>query len=390
MAFEVVMPRLGWNMEEGAVVGWRMKDGDPVAAGEILFDVESDKAVQEVEALESGILRIPSTSPPLGTQVPVGTLLAWLVKPGEEMPAGAAAAPAVTPATSAAAVPAVPAGSRTAGLPLSQAAAAPRAPQGKRIAISPRARRTASELGVDWTLLFGSGSSGRIVERDVRKVAAAGASATAVPGAPVPVTLTTEVDATDLVRLRGRLKGDRAQPAPSYDDFLAKLAADALGDHPELNARAEAGSVVRSPTVNVAIAVDTGRGPLAPVVRDVQAKSLRQVARESADLMERARAGRILPEELRGATFAIANMGRYEIDAFTPIINQPACAVLGAGRIVAKQVVTDAETGRLAIRHMVVLSLTFDHRAVDIAPAARLLQRIKGNIENPYLWLAGR
>jgi pyruvate dehydrogenase E2 component (dihydrolipoamide acetyltransferase) len=410
MAFEVVMPRLGWNMEEGAVVGWRKKDGDPVTAGEILFEVESDKAVQEVEALESGLLRIPPESPPLGTHVPVGTVIAWLVKPGEKMPSGA-------PPTAAGIVPA---GSR--------AAEAPRPPEGKRIRISPRARRAASALGVDWALLSGSGSSGRILERDVRQAAAAGTGVPAAAArvvrahealpAPVtpsqdvlpissvrrltaermsagahttaPVTLTTEADATDLVRLRGRLKGDGGQPAPSYNDLLAKLAADALVDHPELNARFEGDSIVQSTTVNVAIAVDTERGLLAPVVRDVQAKSLRRVARETADLIERARAGRIRPEELRGGTFTITNLGMYEIDAFTPIINLPECAILGVGRIVAKQVVTDSEAGRLAIRHMVVLSLTFDHRLVDGAPAARFLQKIKRNIDKPYLWLAGK
>jgi len=431
MAFEVVMPRLGWNMEQGAVVGWRKKDGDSVTAGEILFEVESDKAVQEVEALESGLLRIPPQSPPLGTQVPVGTLLAWLVKPGEDMPSSDAAALAVAPAAAGMAPAAKTSGSAS-SLPAAPSAGAhaaetPHPPTGKRIRISPRARRAASQLGVDWTLLSGSGSSGRILERDVQQAAAAGTGAPATAARAVraheavtaagtpsldvlpissvrrltaermsagahttaPVTLTTEADATDLVRLRSQLKGEGARPAPSYNDLLTKLAADALVDHPELNARFEGDSIVQSASVNVAIAVDTERGLLAPVVRDVQSKSLRQVARETADLIERARGGRIRPEELRGGTFTITNLGMYEIDAFTPIINLPECAILGVGRIVAKQVVTDAEAGTVAIRHMVVLSLTFDHRLVDGAPAARFLQRIKRNIEMPYLWLAG-
>jgi pyruvate dehydrogenase E2 component (dihydrolipoamide acetyltransferase) len=436
MAFDIVMPRLGWNMEEGAVVGWRKKDGDPVTAGEILFEVESDKAVQEVEALESGLLRIPPESPPLGTQVPVGTLLAWLVKPGEEMSSGAAAAPAVAPAAAGMA-PAASQAATTSGSPPSlpaatpagaQAAVTPHPPTGKRIRISPRARRAASELGVDWALLSGSGSSGRILERDVRQAAAAGKSAhvasaqaartpaaPAVAGGPsgvvmpispvrrltaermsagahttAPVTLTTEADATELVRLRGHLKSDGTQAVPSYNDFFTTLAAHALLDHPQLNARFEGDSIVQSATVNIGIAVDTERGLMAPVVRDVQAKSLRQVARESADLIARARSGRLRPDELRGSTFTLTNLGMFEIDAFTPIINLPECAILGVGRIVAKQVVTDAEAGQLAIRHMVVLSLTFDHRLVDGAPAARFLQKIKQYVEQPYLWLAGK
>ncbi len=423
MAFDVVMPRLGWNMEEGAVVGWRRKDGDPVTAGEILFEVETDKAVQEVEAAESGTLRLPPESPPLGKHVPVGTLLAWLLKPGEVMPAKATPAPAA-PETSTAAPPRSSPAVTTAGPAVSGTGPQFRPAEGKRIRVSPRARRVASELGVDWTLLSGTGSSGRILERDVRRAAASrthGPAAVAgsdrvAPGAAMPsgdvlpistarrltaermsaaahtaaaVTLTTEADATDLVRLRGQLKGDGAQPAPSYSDLFAKLSADALVHHRELNARFEGDSIVQSSTVNVAIAVDSARGLLAPVVRDVQSKTLRQVARETADLVERARAGRIRPEELRGATFTVTNLGMYEIDSFTPIINLPECAILGVGRIVAKQVVTDADAGLLSIRRMVVLSLTFDHRLVDGAPAARLLQKIKSNVEKPYLWLAG-
>ncbi|MGO9310735.1 MAG: dihydrolipoamide acetyltransferase family protein [Spirochaetia bacterium] len=436
MAFEVVMPRLGWNMEEGAVVGWRRKDGDLVAAGEVLFEVESDKAVQEVEAVESGILRFPPESPALGTQVPVGTLLAWLLAPDEKMPPSSApSAPAVSraasgarpAAASTAASPSVsPPPAPAAGPAGSHTGEGPRAPGGRRVRISPRARRAARELGLDWTVLSGSGSSGRIVERDVRHAAAAGSGAR-VPGvgvrAPVPVagtlapgealsisavrrltaermtagahstapvTLTTEADATDLVRLRGQLKEEGAAAAPSYNDIFAKIAAHALVEHPQLNARFEGDSIVRSSSVHIAIAVDTDRGLIAPVVRDVQAKPLRQVARESAELIARARDGHARAEELRGGTFTITNLGMYEIDAFTPIINVPDCAILGVGRIVARQVVTDAEAGQVAIRRMVVLSLTFDHRLVDGAPAARFLQAIKRFVEKPYLWLAGR
>ncbi len=159
MAFEVVMPRLGWNMEEGALVGWRKKDGETVAVGEILFEVESDKAVQEVEALENGILRIPPDSPPLGTHVPVGTFLAWLLAPGEAMPAAKATKPAGTAvATPAAAAPA-PAAAPAASAPAAPARPAARA-DGKAPAISPRARRVAGELGVEWTTIKGSGRTG--------------------------------------------------------------------------------------------------------------------------------------------------------------------------------------------------------------------------------------
>jgi pyruvate dehydrogenase E2 component (dihydrolipoamide acetyltransferase) len=135
------------------------------------------------------------------------------------------------------------------------------------------------------------------------------------------------------------------------------------------------------------VAVDTERGLLVPVVRDVQAKSLRQIAKEAAAFIEQARSGHVSPDDLRGGTFTITNLGMYEIDAFTPIINLPECAVLGVGRIIAKQVVVDADAERVAIRRMMFLSLTFDHRLVDGAPAARFLQRVKQYVEKPYLWL---
>ena len=187
-----------------------------------------------------------------------------------------------------------------------------------------------------------------------------------------PVTLTTEADATELVRLRKQLKDDTvgaglasAQPVPSYNDLLAKLTAQALLEHPMVNARFEGDSILQSATANIGVAVDTDRGLLVPVLRDVQTKSLRQIARESAALIEKARTGRVTVDELQGGTFTITNLGMYEIDAFTPIINLPECAILGVGRIVPKQVVVDAEAERVAIRQMVFLSLTFDHRLVE-------------------------
>jgi pyruvate dehydrogenase E2 component (dihydrolipoamide acetyltransferase) len=385
-------------MEEGALAGWRKKDGETVTAGEILFEVESDKAVQEVEALENGILRIPPSSPPLGTHVPVGTFLAWLLAPGEAMPAGKSAAPAA--AAAAGAAPAAPRPTPpTTGAPSPAASRS----DGKAPAISPRARRVAGELGVEWTGIKGSGRTGRIVERDVRRAVAegpgqelaAGRPAAAVPGArrviaekmsasartTAAVTLTTEADATELVKLRELFKSNKAPIVPSYNDFLIRIVAIALKDHPAVNGA--------DGPVHVGFAVDTDRALLVPVVRNVQDASLVSIAKESARLVERARAGQLTPDEMTGGTFTITNLGMYEIDAFTPIINIPEHAILGVGRIVAKQVVTDADAGTVAIRRMVVLSLTFDHRMVDGAPAARFLQHVKRAVEQPLYWIAG-
>lgn len=205
-----------------------------------------------------------------------------------------------------------------------------------------------------------------------------------------PVTLTTEADATDLVRLREQIKADlagAAEPVPSYNDLLAKLVAAALVEHPRLNSSLQDGQIVEHTSVNIGIAVDTERGLVVPVVRDVQSKSLQRLAVESASLIERARSGHLSPDDLHGGTFTITNLGMYDVDAFTPIVNLPECAILGVGRIVARPVVVDEASEKIAIRKMLALSLTFDHRLVDGAPAARFLQRVKRFIEHPTLWL---
>ncbi|HVU14369.1 MAG TPA: 2-oxo acid dehydrogenase subunit E2, partial [Phototrophicaceae bacterium] len=153
--------------------------------------------------------------------------------------------------------------------------------------------------------------------------------------------------------------------------------------------RLDGDEIVQASAVHIGLAVDTERGLVVPVIRDAQAKTIRQIAGESARLIEAARAGTLAVDTISGSTFSITNLGMYEIDAFTPILNLPECAILGIGRIVAKQVVIDAEAGQVAIRQMLFLSLTFDHRVVDGAPAARFLQQIKRYVEQPYLWVVG-
>jgi pyruvate dehydrogenase E2 component (dihydrolipoamide acetyltransferase) len=444
MPFEVVMPRLGWTMETGALVEWLKADGERVEAGEILFTVEGDKAVQEVEALEGGTLRIPADSPQPGEEVPVGTVLGYILQPGEAVPARRE--PDAAPLPEATEVP-----------PAAGAVAATRK-SGELPAISPRARRVAAELGVDWTELAGSGRTGRIVERDVRAAAqtaerevrvaaspvarrlaaqaevdlvalaarapgkklmredveaAIAAREAAAPGptagerrpitqlrrviaqrmvasdqATAAVTLTTEADATELVALRERLKAalaPRERLVPTYTDLLVKLTAAALEQHPLLNASWEEDEIVVPAQVHIAVAVDTEGGLLTPVVRDVPDKSILQIAAELRGLAEGARARTLAPEELSGGTFTLTNLGPYGIDAFTPIINLPQCAILGVGRIIRKPAIWgDA----VVPRHMLALSLTFDHRIVDGGPAARFLQTVREYVEEPYLWLA--
>ncbi len=461
MAIEIVMPRLGWTMEEGVFGEWLKQDGAKVQPGDLLYTVESDKATQEVEAFDQGILRIPPDGPQAGDVIPVGGRLAYIVRPGE-------AAPFETSAPVPAAVPdrAQPApggerqpaarsgGSAVDGLP----------------AISPRARRVAAELGVVWSQLAGSGRTGRIVERDIRaahseqrgqpaspttpgrvqvspvaqrvarahgldvaevaeqqpgrrvrrqdveeavaaRAAVAASGAAAQPeeaGATVPVsriraliaqrmaessqttaavTLTTEADATELVALREQLKASLAPRdllVPSYNDLLIKLTAVALQEFPLLNAAWRGSDIFIPAHVHMGLAVDTDDGLVVPVVRAADTKSVRQIAADTQALIEKIRSHKITAEEFQNATFTLTNLGAYQIDAFTPIINPPQCAILGVGRIVKKPTVYGDE---IVARHRVALSLTFDHRIVDGGPAARFLNTVRSYVEEPALWL---
>lgn len=425
MAYEVTLPRLGWDMEEGALGGWLKKDGDYVQAGELLFAVEGDKAVQEIEALDSGYLRIAPQAPAVGVKAPVGALLGYLVPEAElatfRFPGETAQVTEAQTATRAAFSP-------PAAQP-AETAPAGNGRSGRRVYISPYARRLAEGIGVDWGHISGSGRGGRIMARDVRNAAAAQAAAAAPAAGEAPiaaqeaaapiaerrapmsvvrrsiaehmarsaqttasVTLTCEVDATRLVELRRQLKEEfqaEGSPAPSYNDMLVKIAAHALLEHPDLNARIDGDEIVHPAGAHVGVAVDSERGLLVPVLRDVQAKSLGQIAREAAALIDRARRGAAGYAELQGGTFTITNLGMFEIETFTPIIHLPQCAILGVGQIIPKLVVIDAEREQTTIQQRMALSLTFDHRLVDGAQAARFLQRIKRLIEKPLIWLAG-
>ena len=422
MSVEIVMPRLGWTMDEGTLVEWLKKEGETVAVGEILFIVESDKAVNEVESFDGGILHIPDGAPGPGATVAVGTMLGYLLEPGEQAPV---AAPSSTPSDEPPPQPALqsppaaapsrggepdPAHSRSsAESPLLKSARV-------KPAISPRARRLAGELGVDWTQLSGSGRSGRITEDDVRAASTTADSASepaaastttdsaseAVNGSsdeaaiertrlsPVrrviadrmsqssrdnaTVTLTAEIDATRMVEFRGRCPA----PKPGYTDVFVRLAALALADHPVLNASLDDGHVLLHRSIHVGIAVDTDAGLLVPVIRDADRKSIEEIRDEAAALAARAREGQLRPDDLRGGTFTITNLGMHGVDAFTPIINPPQSAVLGIGRIAMRPAVRD---GQVVARYTVILSLTFDHRLVDGGPAARFLAALREAVE---------
>jgi pyruvate dehydrogenase E2 component (dihydrolipoamide acetyltransferase) len=286
---------------------------------------------------------------------------------------------------------------------------------------TPVAQKMAAEAGLDLRGVTGTGPGGKITREDVERALAVPAAPppAPAPAAPVPlpevevlesvplkgvrsiiaermatsahttarVTLLMEVDATRFVDMRERLKARVAEEwgfAPGYNDLLAKIVAAALRKFPYINARLTSDAVEYLAPVNMGMAVDTERGLLVPVIRDADQKSLRQFGTEFRELAESARSGRISPDALSGGTFTITNLGMYDVDAFTPVINLPEAAILGVGRIAEKAVVRD---GQIVARHMWTLSLVFDHRLVDGAPAARFLQYIKELVEEPYLWV---
>ena len=385
MAEEIAMPRLGWTMEEGTLVEWLKTEGEQVETGEILFTVESDKALNEIETFSSGILCIPPGAPQPGDTVPVGTLLGYLLQTGEEMPterasaSGDPASPIPVPAT-------------LHNQPTS--AAKPPSTKGNPT-ISPRARRIANELNISWHHIKGSGQTGRIIERDIRAVTAQPPGSTGhirelianrlwqSQNETAAVTLTTEADATGLVDLRAGFKASQGTDAPTYNHMIAKLTALALGEHPALNASWQNGAPHQYESVHLGLAVDTEGGLLVPVIRDADSKSLAQIATEARALALKARRHTLGPDALQGGTFTISNLGMYGIDAFTPIINLPQAAILGLGRIVEKPAVFQDQ---VVPRALMALSLTFDHRILDGGPAARFLDRVRTFIEQPDLW----
>lgn len=352
MAIEITIPRLGWSMEEGIFADWLKKPGDTVQAGEPLFSLESDKVTMDVEALDAGILYLPPDAPQFGSIVKPGQVIGYLLAVGEDAPGATGAAPAVD---------------------VSQTP------------VTPRARRVAAELGVDTSMLQGTGRGGRIREQDVRAAAPAVSPTRRAIARhmeesheqTVPVTLMRRVDASRFTALRNRWKLRlHPKPAPAIHDLVAKVASIALQQHPHMT---RAGNVVTG--VHIGIAVDTDRGLLVPVIRNVQDLSLPDVAQRSRDLVNATRQRTIQAEDLKDGVFSISNLGGHGVEAFTPVIHYPQAAILGLGAIRWEPVVLP--TGHIVAREQMTLSLTFDHKAVDGAPAARFLATIAQLIEEP-------
>ncbi|MFN8505687.1 dihydrolipoamide acetyltransferase family protein [Kouleothrix sp.] len=409
MPKELFIPQLGQTVEQVTLVRWLQPDGAALEPGQEVLEVETDKAIFAIEATAKGYLRAGPFQP--GQQLPVLTVVALIGAADDRWPAGGAK-PATIRESAADAQPAP--------------AADPAPPIGTPAAparrfVSPRARNVAATHGVDLALVRPSGDGGRrVVERDVRAYLAEQQQAQAVaappPAAPsdtagevierVPlagvrgviagrmlasaqatarVTLFTEVDATEFVavmhRLRARVRQEWGFP-PAYSHVVAKIAAAGLRKYPYLNARVAGDAIERLARVNIGMAVDSERGLIVPVLHDADRATLRELGARMTDLLDQIKHNRIRPADLSGGTFTISDLSATDVDAFTPIINLPEAAILGLGRIVEKPVVRD---GQVVPRSMWSLSLAFDHRVTDGAPAAKFLRFLKERIEEPYL-----
>jgi pyruvate dehydrogenase E2 component (dihydrolipoamide acetyltransferase) len=390
MAISVVMPALEMAQETGKLVAWRKKEGDRVAKGDVLLEVETDKAVIELEAAGDGILA--GVNVQAGAVVPVGQTIAWIVAPGEVPP------PDLAPTASArrTTVPAV-----AAAIPSSTSSQS----AGFEIKISPKARRLAKEHGVEVSRLRGSGPGGEILASDIL---AAGTQDTPASGAAEALSsvarlmaerttqswttvphffLVRELDATALLEARKHMLPAIEKAGgvrPTLTDFLVALVAHVLLKHPRMNASWIDQGVRLNPEVNVAVAIAVKDGVVGAVIPKTSRLGLAEIAVQRHDLIERARAGRLRPSDIAGATFTITNLGMYNIDAFIAIITPPQAAILAVGRIVDRVVPVDGKPG---IRPMMTLTLSSDHRVVDGARAAEFLNEVAEAIRQSENWL---
>jgi pyruvate dehydrogenase E2 component (dihydrolipoamide acetyltransferase) len=432
MTIDIIVPPLSQTSDTLVLIAWLKKVGERVAKGEALFEVETDKATLEVESPATGILSEVLAEP--GSEVAVKARIGSIA-----VLDAAAIATALPPTPATAQAPNLTEARAPAdgGMAQRLPASVLRAERAERILASPRARRLADQEGLALQAIPASGPRGMIVERDVRArqaelQAASQAPASAPAGPPVepsaaeptriaptaaaetrrvsltatrrtiarrlqanqqtttPVTLTRDVDATELVAVRERLLIDLAghgesRGRPSYTDFMMSIVARCLQRHPTLNGTFDGEQLALHDAVHMGLAVDTERGLLVPVLRHVERQGLLALAQQRAAAVQRAVAGTLTPEEMADGTFTLTNLGALGIDAFTPLLNPPQIAILGVGRIRA---VAGPVGNTIGLRQAMFLSLTFDHRAVDGAPAARLLVDIAGLVEHPErVWL---
>jgi len=390
MPIELTMPKFGLTMHEGTVQRFFKAVGESVRAGQALYEVETEKILYEVEAPASGTLALRLCED--GETVECGRLVAVIAEPGEDVGAIAARYRAAESPAPGAAPPIPPA---AAGRPAGAGAVG----AGRR-PVSPVARKLAAELGV----VTGTGPGGRVTREDVQRAAAAPAAMSHAPAKIAPrgsaialrgmrktiaermhqslqhsaqLTIVHEADVSDAVEFRAR---HRSESDFTYTDLIIYAVARALTRHPRMNARMAETEILLSEHVNVGMAVALDEGLIVPVIFGADRKSLREIAVETKALGEKARAGTLRLEDITGGTFTVTNLGLWGVDAFTPILNPGETGILGVGRIVEKPVI---HRGEIARRSMMTLSLTFDHRVIDGAPAARFLTTVTELFNRP-------
>ena len=448
MATNVMLPQWGMNMEDGLLVKWLVKEGDAVEKGQALVEVETAKINSELEAPEAGLVAHIMVSE--GTTVDVGTIVVVLGQPGEDVPRPSTEKPKRPSRPAAAGRPARPGapsadrGARAQVTPVARRLASQNdidldrvqgtGPNGRiteedvrgaieakqtggpgpSVQVVPGARLLAKEQGVDLAQVQGSGPNGRITVADVERTISEGAQEKG-PAFPlgdvsevVPlkglrktiagrmvqsvqtmaqVTLTTEADVTELVRLREKLLSEWRphRIRPMDQDLILMATAAALKEHPRLNAALVNDEISILSDVNVGVAMAVPDGLMVPVINGTDEKDLLSIAREVRELADKARKGNLAVDDMMGASFTVTSLSGYGIDAFTPIIDPPQVAILGVGRIVEKPA---AYEGEVALRSMMFLSLTFDHRALDGVPAGEFLRTLSGKLEDPAWMVA--
>ena len=400
MAISVVMPALEMAQETGKLLAWRKREGEQVTRGEPLLEIETDKAVVEVEAPGDGVLA--GVTAKVGDEIPVGQTIAWLVKPGEQPPTESEAKSPSARATSA------PARAAAAAAPaLAQAPGA--APQ-----ISPKARRLAKELGIDFSTIRGTGPDGVITAEDVqtfadgKSAAPARAAAAATANATEPLSpiarlmaerttqswtqvphffVSRDVDATELLNAKKRLEAGIEQKHSakvSITDLLVALVARVLTKHPRINASWKDGNIQLNKDVNISVAMAVKEGVVSAVIHNAHTTHLDEICVQRQQLTELARGNRLRPADISGGTFTISNLGMFKVDAFTAIIPPPQAAILAVGGVSERVVAVE---GKPAVRPIMTITLSSDHRVIDGARAAEFLGDLAGAITEPGKWL---
>jgi pyruvate dehydrogenase E2 component (dihydrolipoamide acetyltransferase) len=408
------MPKLGMDMEEGSIVKWLKAEGDAVEKGEALAEIETDKACVEVESPAGGVVLKYLYAE--GESLPCGTPIAVIGQAGEALPPipggpEAVSAPEQTPVpeTPAPAAPAPAASATTVSVPAAPVSVTAAGPGEKRRS-SPRARRLAEQNQVDLSRVSGTGPAGRIIERDVRAYLAQGSSRSSpvrrrtetvaplkgirkITAARMRQSLSEmaqtnhrmDVDMSSLIAFRRQLNArlEKDGVKVSFVTLLTAVCAKALTDYPMANASLREDGLHTMNYVNIGIAVATDRGLVVPVIQDADILTIPELVQRERDLIDKARRGALQPDEMSGGTFTISNLGMYGVDSFTAIVNPPETCILAVGQIADRVV---AENGQPVVRPMMTLSLSYDHRVLDGAPAAEFLQAIKRYMENP-VWL---